>query len=263
MGQLKGTTIIYNGICSERFGLYLCNIGNSKEERAMGVVQTVDVEETEGDVPIFKKLKKSVQSFELNLVKLSKDYTPLPISEDDMFEINRWLFSVNENKPLMVDNKDIIYYGVFTSGSSWQNGAGEGYLTLTFQMASPYGYSTVQNSDCRVAGEKTITLTSKHNAQRFNEIDIEFILDEGQTGLAIENLTTGQKIMFKNLDDTCNHVYMYNEGMKHVVSRNNPSVNMIPKFNKQFIHLAYGSNTIKIYGYGRVRFISQAKVLLQ
>lgn len=262
MGQLKGWTITYDGICSERFGLYLCTVGDSKE-RAFGLRQTVETESTEGDVPIFKKLKRTLPTIELQLVKMTKDYTPLPITEDDMFQINRWLFSTSENKPLMVDHRDIIYYGVFIEGSSWQNGCNEGYLTLKFQMASPYGYSVLRNSDFRVKGSKTAILHSKHNVGKYNEIDVEFILDEGQTSLIIENQTTGQRMEFTNLDESCRHVYVYNEGVKHAVSKTNPSVNMIPKFNRGFIHLTYGDNLIKITGSGRVRFISQAKVLLQ
>lgn len=263
MGQLRGMTITYNGICSERFGLYLCDVGNTNRSRSFGAKQILETEEGVNDTPIFKKLKKSVQSFDIQLVKLSKNRMPLPITEDELFEINRWLFSPSEYKPLIVDKQDIVYYGVFTEGNSWQNESDEGYLTLKFQMDSPYGYSTIQNSDCRVKGEKTIILTSKHNAQKYNEVDIEFLLDEGQTQLIIENLTTGQRMEFDNLDDSCRHVYVYNEGIKHVISKTNPNVNMLPKFNRVFIRLAYGSNNIKIYGSGRVRFISQAKILLQ
>lgn len=262
MAQFNGWTITYNGINSERFGLFLCDTGN-KGERSIGLQQSVETESTEGDVPIFRKLKRTLPTIELQLVKMSRKGKPIPITENDMFQINRWLFSVEENKPLMIDHKDVVYYGVFTDGSAWQNSLKMGYLTLKFQMASPYGYSVLKNSDFRVNGSKTVVLSSKHNACKYNEIDIEFMLDDGQSSLIIENQTTGQRMEFNNLDASCKHVYVYNEGMKHVVSKTNPSVNMAQKFNREFIHLSYGDNQIKITGTGRVRFISQAKVLLQ
>lgn len=262
MAQFNGWTITYNGINSERFNLFLCDVGN-KGERTIGVQQSVETESVEGDVPIFKKLKRTLPTVELQLIKMSRKSKPIPITEEDMFQINRWLFSVEENKPLMIDHKDIVYYGVFINGSTWQNSSKLGYITLQFQMASPYGYSVLKNSEFRVSGSKAVILSSKHNVGKYNEIDIEFILDEGQTTLIIENETTGQRMEFTDLDSSCRHAYVYNEGMKHVVSKSNPSVNMIPKFNREFIHLAYGDNRIKIIGHGRVRFISQAKVLLQ
>lgn len=262
MGQLRGWTITYNGINSERFDLYLCEMNNGKT-RSVGYQQSVETEDTGRDVPIFKKLKRTTPSFEVQLVKLSKNNIPLKITEEDMFHINRWLFSVNTNKTLMVDCSNVVYYGVFTKADIWQNEGEQGYLTLTFQMASPYAYSTINNSEFYVRGSKTLTLSSKHNASQFNEVDIEFVLDEGETSLTIENQTTGQTMQFFDLNETCRHVYVYNEGMKHVISRTNGSINMLNKFNKVFIHLDYGNNIIKITGSGKVRFISQAKILLQ
>ena len=58
-------------------------------------------------------------------------------------------------------------------------------------------------------------------------------------------------------------LYVYNDGMKHAISKTNPEVNLRKKFNRVFIHLVYGKNVIRIRGNGQVRFISQAKVLIQ
>lgn len=262
MGQLNGWTITYDGINSERFGLYLCSVGDNGQS-SFGYQQSVESQENEKDMPVFKKLKRTLPTIQFQLVKMDKKCRPLPITDEDMFQINRWLFSTDTCKPLMIDHKDIVYYGVFIEGALWKNSGKQGYLTLKFQMSSPYGYSVLKNSDFRVNGSKTVVLSSKHNACKYNEIDIEFVLDDGQSSLVIENLTTGQRMEFNNLDASCKHVYVYNEGMKHAISKTNPSVNMAQKFNREFIHLSYGDNQIKITGTGRVRFISQAKILLQ
>lgn len=262
MAQFSGWTFTYDGINSERFGLYLCSVGDNGQS-SFGYQQSIESEDNDRDIPIFKRLKRTLPTIQFQLVKMNKQCKPLPITDEDMFHINRWLFSTDTYKPLMIDHKDIVYYGVFVDGASWKNSGKQGYLTLKFQMAAPYGYSVLKNSEFRVNGSKTVVLSSKHNASKYNEIDLEFVLDAGQSSLVIENQTTGQRMEFKNLDDTCRHVYVYNEGMKHAISKTNPSVNMIPKFNREFIHLSYGDNRIKITGSGRVRFISQAKVLLQ
>lgn len=262
MGSFNGSTITFNGINSSRFGLYLCSTDSNKD-RTIGVQQSVETESTEDDVQIFKRLKKTSPTVQIQLVKIDRNANPLPISESDMFEINRWLFSHKQYKPLIVDRKDVVYYGVFTKGSVNQNEAKQGYLTLEFQLSAPYGYAVLQNSNVRVNGDKTVILKSKHNACLYNEIDIEFELADNETSITIENQTTGQTMVFKELDSTCRHVYVYNEGMKHPVSKTNPEVNLRNKFNRVFIHLAYGDNVIKIKGRGQVKFISQAKVLIQ
>lgn len=262
VGSFNGLTITFNGINSSRFGLYLCTT-ESKKDRTIGVQQSVETESSEHDVQIFKRLKKTTPTVQLQLVKMDRHANPLPISEDDMFEINRWLFSHEQYKPLIIDHKDVVYYGVFVKGSANQNEAREGYLTLNFQLSAPYGYSVVQNSDVRVNGDKTVILKSKHNACLYNEVDIEFKLNDGETSITIENQTTGQVMTFKNLDHTCRHVYVYNDGMKHAISKTNPEVNLRNRFNRVFIRLAYGKNVIRIQGNGQVRFISQAKVLIQ
>ena len=256
--QLRGETISFNGINSSKYGLYLCSVGNSDNDRSFGVTRSI--EEENGAV---KTVKEETKTIEIQLIKMSSGLKkPIPLTDEELEEISHWLFSPEEYKPLMVDNKSVVYYGMFVDGSIWQNGANQGYLTLQFQMDSGHGYSVVQNTDIRVNGTRNITLNSKHTIGRYSEIDIEIELANNQDSLVIENLTTGQKLELKNLPNDCKHIRVYNEGLKHVANVSNPSQNLRPYFNKEFIHLAYGTNNIKITGVGKVRFISQAKLTL-
>ena len=255
--QLRGNTISFNGINSSRYGLYLCST-NDEKERDYGITRSIEKENG-----VVKNIVSTEKVINLQLVKLDSYNNPLPISEDELFEINRWLFSPQDYKPLIVDQNQIVYYGMFVKGSIWQNEAQQGYLTLEFELNTGHCYSVLQNSDFRVNGTRNITLNSKNNYSQYNEIDIEIKLADGQNSITIENLTTGQKMVLKNLPNNCQHIYVYNEGVKHISNVNNKSQNLRPYFNKEFIHLAYGVNNIKITGVGKVRFISQAKVLLQ
>lgn len=253
--QLRGSTISFNGVNSSRYGLYLCSI-DGDGTRSFGVTRSV-----EGENGTIKSISEEVKTIEIQLVKLGGSFNdPTPLTDEDLEKISHWLFSPQEYKPLMVDNKSVVYYGMFVDGSIWQNGANQGYLTLQFQMDSGHGYSVVQNTDIRVNGTRNITLNSKHTVGRYSEIDIEIELANNQTSLVIENLTTGQKLELKNLPSDCKHIRVYNEGLKHVANVANPSQNLRPYFNKEFIHLAYGTNNIRITGIGKVRFISQAKL---
>ena len=255
--QLSGSTISFNGINSSRYGLYLCSTENTRE-RDYGVDRSIEKENG-----VIKSISTTEKVINLQLVKLDKYNNPLPISEDELFEINRWLFSPQTYKPLIVDQKQIVYYGMFVKGLVWQNEAEQGYLTLEFELNGSHGYSVLQNSDFRVNGTRHITLNSKHNYNQYNEVDIEIKLANNQNNITIENLTTGQTMTLTNLPQDCRHIYIYNEGVKHISNVNNKTQNLRPYFNKEFIHLSYGVNNIKITGVGKVRFISQAKVLLQ
>ena len=256
--QLKGNTISFNGINSSRYGLYLCSVGGGGEERDFGVTRSIEAEN--GTI---KAITEDTKTIEIQLVKLSSTtYDPIPMSEEDLEEISHWLFSPEEYKPLMVDHQARVYYGVFVGGSIWQNGAKHGYLTLQFQLDSNHAYGVLQNNDYRVNGTREVKVTSKHNIGKYNEIDIEIELANGQNSITIENLTTGQRLEIRNLPSDVHHILIQNERLKHIKDVDNPSRNMRPYFNKVFIHLTYGVNNIRITGVGKVRFISQAKLTL-
>ena len=253
--QLKGSTISFNGINSSRYGLYLCSVGGN-EERSFGISRSIEAEN--GSI---KSITEETKTIEIQLVKLGgKFYDPMPLTNEELEDISHWLFSPEEYKPLMVDNQSKVYYGMFVDGSIWQNGAKHGYLTLQFQLDSGHGYSVLQNTDVRVNGTRTVTLNSRHTVGKYYEIDIEIELANNESALTIENLTTGQKLTLKNVPQECRHIRIYNDKLKHIANVDNPSQNMRPYFNKEFIHLSYGTNTVKITGVGKVRFISQAKL---
>ena len=256
--QLRGDTITFNGINSSKFGLYLCTVDGGVDyySRKFGTERSITSESG-----VIKTIEGNKETLDLQLVKLDNKYKPMPLRDDELEEISRWLFSPQEYKPLMVDNKGVVYYGIFTSGDIWQNEYDKGYLTLKFELNTDHAYSVLQNSTFRVNGTKQIQLTSRHTYSQYNEIDIELKIASGSS-FTIFNRTTGQRMELKNLPSECTHIYIYNEGVKHIENMDDKEQNLRPYFNKVFIHLAYGVNNITIQGQGIVRFISQGKVLL-
>lgn len=257
--QLRGTTITYNGINSSKFGLYLCTVdgGTDYYTRKFGSERSINTESG-----VIKSIDSNKETLDMQLVKLDRKNKPMPLKQDELEEISRWLFSPEEYKPLTVDNQSVVYYGIFIGGEIWQNEYDKGYLTLRFELDSNHAYSVLQNSTFRVNGTKEIKLTSRHTYGKFNEIDIELKIASGSS-FTIYNRTTGQRLELKDLPSGCTHIYIYNEGVKHVENMDDKSQNLRPHFNKVFIHLSYGVNNIMIQGQGIVRFISQGKVLLK
>lgn len=253
--QLKGSTITFNGINSSRYGLYLCSVGGD-DARQVGIIRTPEV--VNGTI---KSIENESPRFDLQLIKLDKNGDPSPISEDDEHEIVRWLFSPQEFKPLIVDQKSIVYYGMFVDGSLWVNQANQGYFTVSFQLSAPHAYSVLQNSNFRVNGNRDITITSKHTYGMYNEVDMEIQLIGGNS-FTVRNHTTNQTMKLTNLPKGCTHIYIYNDRVKHIENMDNKEQNLRGNFNKVFIHLGYGVNNLTISGNGVIRFLSQAKLLI-
>lgn len=253
--QFRGTTISFNGVNSTRYNLYLCNVGNGLD-RQLGTGRSFSMEDgnlisVDDDNP----------TFDIQLVKLNKHGDPSPITDTELFEIKRWLYSPKDFKPLMIDRQPTVYYGMFVGGQIWQNECNQGYLTLQFQLNSGHAYTTQQNSVYRVNGTKTINLRSKHNYELYNKIDIEIELTSGNS-FTIENLSSGQKMILTNIPSDTKHIRIYNEDMEQIIDLDNPTKLIRGCFNKVFIHLVNGDNEIKITGNGIVKFISQGKVII-
>ena len=108
--QLRGDTITFNGINSSKFGLYLCTVDGGVDyySRKFGVERSVTSESG-----VIKTIEGNKETLDLQLVKLDRQYKPMPLRDDELEEISRWLFSPQEYKPLMVDNKGVVYYGIF------------------------------------------------------------------------------------------------------------------------------------------------------
>ena len=254
--QFRGTTITFNGINSSRYGLYLCNVDGDFYTRQFGTERSIAKEN--GTI---QKIEDSTPTISIQLVKMDNKNKPMPISKDELSRISHWLFSPTEYKPLIVDQNSVVYYGMFVSGEIWQNEHDKGYLTLDFELNANHAYTILQNSDFRVNGERKVTVNSGNTYGLYNEVDIEIKLANGQTGFTIINNTTGQTMTLSGLSN-CTHIYIYNDGIKHIENVDNKSQNLRGNFNKVFIHLAYGTNQITLKGVGTVRFISQGKLLL-
>lgn len=253
--QFRGTTISFNGVNSTRYNLYLCNVGNGLD-RQLGTGRSFSMEDgnlisVDDDNP----------TFDIQLVKLNKHGDPSPITDTELFEIKRWLYSPKDFKPLMIDRQPTVYYGMFVGGQIWQNECNQGYLTLQFKLNSGHAYTTQQNSVYRVNGTKTINLRSKHNYELYNKIDIEIELTSGNS-FTIENLSSGQKMILTNIPSNTKHIRIYNEDMEQIIDLDNPTKLIRGCFNKVFIHLVNGDNEIKITGNGIVKFISQGKIII-
>lgn len=256
----KSFYFTFNGRSSKEFQLKIVNIGSTKS-RPFGWERTLETETNHTLVPTFKGTKVGTLKQTITLMKMNATQ-PLPISEDEKFETIRWLFK-DEFKPFISDeNKDLIYYVMFTKGSGYQNGLKQGYFELEMEFNAPFAFTPILNHPLLVRGRVETEITYRSNVQPYLEPDIEFKLSSQSTWIEILNQTTGDCVRFENLPPN-SHIYIYNEGLKQCVMVDDHSYNLRPHFNKQWLRLAYGVNHLIIQSpEAMVNIMGQSKIAI-
>lgn len=259
--NFKSRYFTFDGISSETFQLRICRIGNSDDLNIFGVEKTIEEEDGANGIPIFKGVKYGKVSISLSLVKTDGDVI-IPFSEQEKFEIVKWLFQ-DEYKPFIAnDRKDVVYYALFTKGSGYENALKQGYINLTMRLNVPYGFSNILSYPAKVEGETFIELDNRSNVGKFVYPDVVIQTLDETVNLKIENLSTGDVMMFKGLPAN-SVINCYNEGLRQFLVENNPSYNVRKHFEGDWLKLAYGLNKIRITGdRSIIKFIAQSKIAL-
>ena len=252
----------YNGKdSSEICNLVLCEVGNGDiTEIQNGLSRQTENADKNGYVSVTNNTIK----FEIGLIKMDdKGLNPLGFTDDELFEINRWLLGgTRKYKPLEQDG--YVYYAIFTSGTKWFNNYDKktGYLKYEVEML-PYCYSpfieqTVKLSDKDL--EKEIQLYNNSNVEE-NDIGLNLdvsLLDDGDY-LKIENLTNGTIMEFVDMtEDECKKFQIIGEdlfGNKiHILkSLIDEDYNLMRHtYVRKWLNLYYGMNNLKITSNGAV-----------
>lgn len=258
MSQFKTDYFRFNNVYSERYNLQIVNINNDGNTSQFGLERSINSEDgISKTTPIFYDTSQSCPSLEVELFHCDREGNPMPINDEYLKEISRWLF---KSEPLPLECNGIIYYGIFTKGTRWISGK-FGYFTLTFEMSSSVAWSPIMNNPIRVVGEKTIELFNKSTYYEDICPDIEVELLQGNS-IKITNLTIGQIIEFNGLENN-EKFRVYNDNIKQVVSLIDGKRNLFKLFNKEWLTLVYGKNIIKIESIdAKINILWQDKILL-
>lgn len=260
MAQFRHELFTYDGKSSRDYNLYVCKT-DTDGSRLFGANKSIKEEENYGFIPTFQGVKYNSPTINITIICADDRGNAIPLDDERCFEINKWLFQ-DEYKPFTsYDNRDIIYYAIFTKGTNYDINKRKGYLELEMRLDSGCAYSNITYHTFNVSGSKTVNVTNKSNVTEYLYPDVEFVLSGGNS-VEIRNNTLGETMSFNNLPSNC-HVYCYNEGLKHIVDINNPDVNLRENFNKVWLKLAYGVNSITITGDCEISIINQNKIAIQ
>lgn len=246
----------FNGFDSK--GKYMiCTKGNGDLTSQFGVNRSINEEDGVGDVPVFYGVKDECPTLEMSITKIVNDEIA-PFTEIELSELTRILCK-KEYKAFECGG--LVYYVIFTQGSLWRVGRGEGVITLNMRLSSPHAYSPIMLDSVRCSEEKIFDVYNGSTYDDFIYPDIEIKMLQGNS-IKIENVITGQVLEFTNLDNN-EHIYIYNDNMKQMVSKLDRKKNVYSKSNKEFLKLPYGRNRIKITcELAQVKFIHQDKINL-
>lgn len=240
--QLYGK-IRYNGKLLDQWEVV--SVGNSDNNRKFGVSTSIEREDSVGAVPLFIKRNKELPSIDIQLFKCDNMGNGLKITDDDLFELNRILFAKDDIG--ILENNGKVYYGHFIGDSSvWMNSAKQGYITLAYELCSPYCYSPIMLNPVRISESKRIEIFNKSNASEKMYCDIEFELLDNTTSITITNLTNGQVLEINNLE--VNEKATIFGDSREIISKVDNTRNLFRLSNRNFkaLELVYGKNMYEI-----------------
>lgn len=240
--QLYGK-IRYNGKLLDQWEVV--SVGNSDNDRKFGISTSIEREDSVGVVPLFVKRNKELQSIDIQLFKCDNMGNGLKITDNDLFELNRIFFAKDDIGVL--ENNRKVYYGHFVGDSGvWMNSAKQGYITLSYELSSPYCYSPVMLNPVRVSESKRIEIFNKSNASDKTYCDIEFELLSDSTSITITNLTTGKTLEINNLE--INEKATIFGDSREIISKVDNTRNLFKLSNRNFkaLELVYGKNIYEI-----------------
>lgn len=259
MAQIYDDVIRFNGInLFQRYGLMSVHIKQS-EERIFGIKRSMEFQDGVGN-PIFIKNKDERMTFQVELCKVARD-EPTSITEEELEEIGRTLFVEGIS---CMESQGRLYYGAFTGSESWFNSAKQGYLNLTFEMATPYPYSRVYIDSINVDGVKEIEVYNKSSVKGNLYIDMEFKqLGESGSLIEIRNKTNGNEMIFRNIDKN-EVIQVDGEDALEIRSITNKDKNIFNDLDyNSFIKIRYGRNIIQIKGKCKMNIKYQLPLIMK
>lgn len=235
----------FNGKRSDRFNLMLLDIEQDSYKRKVGIGRTIEEEDSIGDTPLFIRTKPNSQDITIEIGKVDGGNNPLPLTDKDMDEINRWLF-VNEYKPLVIGGR--VYYCIFDkTAEAWSNMYNHTYLVLSAHLQDGFVYSPINVLKVKADGEQSNFLTNISTIDKNLYIDMNILQAEDDRDIVIENKTNGSRMVIKGVKKG-EEIFVYGFG-REVYSLTDETHNLYNGLEyTDFVKLGYGSNKISVSG---------------
>ena len=272
----------YDGKSSKKItNLFLCDVSDTDNTVTNGLSRNITYLDSNSDIKDISNVTNEYITKKVTLTKLDEYGDISGFTQEELSEINRWLFG-GERKFKPLEQEGIIYFAIFKNSQRWMNNAlmSQGYIEFEIEML-PYCYSYIY--------EKTVGVTNPSNVivNKAFTIDNESNVDENDiclnlnvqmfsncNYLKIKNLTNGT-IFSITLSSDLESEYrnfkilsedVYGRKMHIVESIVDTDINLMKYVQKKkWLKLSYGTNTIKISADGEcsVKFKYRNKMQIQ
>jgi hypothetical protein len=261
MAQLNDELMINGNNVYQVYG-YKSVLITADEKRVFGSQRSVSVNSMFNGRMTSYEVGKNRPKITIELIKMKKGTrTPEPITHKDLRDLSMLLF---RNDVTIVQERNAVYYGWFVNGTTWFNGADQGYLTLEFELASPYAYSPVQTEAFLIQTDNSKLFPLRNVATADEPVYSRIrIIGFQKTGdVKITNRTTNNVITIKNVKH--NEEIILEGETREIYSVTNPNENMIPRleYTNDYLFLKYGENEIFVEGDCQIEFEFQCPMLI-
>lgn len=264
---MRSEYFIYDGITSEDMGLYSIRLRSGmipETYYAGGSIKEVSVPGRSS--AYFQRFERSPLEFNITVSPLDGEWTPQLKAE-----VAEWLFKETYAPFQKGEDEGVIYYAICTKAGDLMTANGKGYVDLTFRCKDPYGFllPTVQTLDLRdnSAGGTVIVIENQTNMEKYVYPQLEIEMELGENSFSIENISNGGETFELNFNQSPtpappleNEVIYVDNGLRYIHSNKN-QVNRYAIFNRTWLKLVRGENTIKIKGKCILRVRTQIPII--
>lgn len=247
------TKFYYDGVSSESMGLSLVRLNSG-----IFPVPYVSARDIIEEFPTMAKspytFKPKQQQYSINLAfsTLSNNMNAAKLKS-----LATWLFKDDYKAFYTEDNPDKIFY-LFASNQVdfMTNGADEGYFEVQFKSKFPYALTRSATPTYSINGTGSISITNDSNVFEYYYPEIEITVNSG-TSVTFTNTSDNSRVSSFTGLSVGETLYINNEKKQLISSTGNYRYS---GFNKNWLRLAQGSNTINVVGDVSIQFRTQFPV---
>jgi phage-related protein len=247
------TNFYYDNVSSESMGLSLIRLNGG-----IFPIPYVSARDIMEEFPTMAKspytFKSKQQQYTMNLAfsTLTNNMTASKLKT-----LATWLFQEDYKSFYTADNPDKIFY-LFASNQVdfMTNGADEGYFEVQFKSKFPYALTTSATPTSTITGSGTIVINNLSNAFQYYQPEIEITVNSG-TSVSFTNTTDDNRVTSFSGLTTGEVLYVNNEKKQLISSTSNYRYD---GFNKNWLRLVQGVNTISVTGNATIMFRTQFPV---
>ena len=129
MGFLRADDFVFNGQKLSEFGFRVVEVNQTEATQSFGLNRSIETVEAIGGERNINRVTQNSEAQTVTIAKLDENNNVMNISEEEMTELNRWLFSPTNFKELITlvdDEENLLYYVIFTSSDYTYYGEGHG-----------------------------------------------------------------------------------------------------------------------------------------